>query len=69
VRQLIEGVAGKTIAELEVIDVNECVDLELRFTDGTCLHVQSKARAEMRVVQFDKDGEPRNPQNNAEIHN
>lgn len=53
----IESAHGKTIEELEVISLDGQVDIELRFTDKTCLHLTAQARAEVRIREFDADQE------------
>jgi hypothetical protein len=41
----IESVRGKTISEVEIIDLSAAVEVEIRFTDDTCLHVAARGRS------------------------
>jgi hypothetical protein len=49
----IESAQGKTIDQLEIISLDGHIDVELRFTDKTCLHLTAHARAEVRIREFD----------------
>jgi hypothetical protein len=55
--RVIEAVSGKTISQLEVLDGEGGVELEFRFTDGTCFHINARARVEILPREFDSDGE------------
>jgi len=44
-------------AIIEVISLDGYVDIELRFTDKTCLHLTAQARAEVRIREFEADQE------------
>jgi hypothetical protein len=55
--RVIETVSGKTISQLEVLDAEGGVELEFRFTDGTCFHINARARVEILPREFDSEGE------------
>jgi hypothetical protein len=54
---LIEIVSGKTISQLTVLGVEGGVQLEFRFSDGTCFHLDARARVEILPREYDTDGE------------
>jgi hypothetical protein len=53
----VESVHGKTIAQFEILDLSGQVEIEIRFTDETCLHLNCRARSEVEISEFDKLGE------------
>ena len=53
----VDSVHGKTIAQFEILDLNGQVEIEIRFTDETCLHLNCRARSEVQIREFDKLGE------------
>jgi hypothetical protein len=55
--RVIETVSGKTISQLTVLGVEDGVELEFRFTDGTCLHLDARSRIEILRREYDSDGE------------
>ena len=56
-RRVIKAASGKTISQLTVLDVEGGVELEFSFTDGTCFHLDARARVEILPREYDKDGE------------